>query len=261
MRTQEERSREARFTEWLTEDGLKKIEELAKSGISLEKIAQQMEVPRRVLYNLRKSHPQVEEAIEKGRQIRLNEIRKAEEEEVNCSETSEDGRKIIIDELDKADNLTPMKKKFIEALFQTGNEVTSAKIAGYQKPRGRGPELYQEPEIREVIKKIQLRLVKLKEGKIAKPEEILEFLTQVMRGEIKDDTVVIEGFGTGVSKARVLGKAPPVRDRVKAGHYLGIGYGLFDQNVKLNIKTKKEVDNLSDAIMKFVKENKKDDKQ
>lgn len=261
MLTQEERSAGVKFAEWLSENGLKKIEEFAEAGVSVDKIAKEIGISRGSLFKFRKSHPEVDKAIDRGRQKRLDALEKVKEEEESCSETSEAGRRIIIEELDKADNLTAMKKKFVEALFQTGNEVKSAMIAGYEKPRARGPNLYQEPEIKEVIKNIQLRLAKLKEGKVAKPEEILEFFTQVMRGEIKDDTVVVEGFGTGVSKARVLGKAPAVRDRVKAGHYLGIGYGLFDQNVRLDVRTKKEVDNLSEAIMSFVKESKKNAKR
>lgn len=68
--------------------------------------------------------------------------------------------------------------------------------------------------------------------KIATAEEVMEYLTKVLRGESESEIVVVEGTGDGCSSARRLQKAPDEKERTKAAELLGRRYGMFTDNFK-----------------------------
>lgn len=68
--------------------------------------------------------------------------------------------------------------------------------------------------------------------KIATAEEVMEYLTKVLRGESESEIVVVEGTGDGCSSARKLQKAPDEKERTKAAELLGRRYGMFTDNFK-----------------------------
>ncbi len=70
--------------------------------------------------------------------------------------------------------------------------------------------------------------------KIATAEEVMEYLTKVLRGESESEIVVVEGTGDGCSSARKLQKAPDEKERTKAAELLGRRYGMFTDNFKAN---------------------------
>lgn len=85
--------------------------------------------------------------------------------------------------------------------------------------------------------------MKEKEDKlIAKQDEVLKYLTSVLRGESESEIVVIEGEGDGYSSAKTITKKPDEKERLRAGELLGKRYGLFidkkdiDANVNTEIK-------------------------
>ena len=49
-------------------------------------------------------------------------------------------------------------------------------------------------------------------------------------------TFVIEGTGDGCSDARRMSKAPDEKERLKAAELLGRRYGLFKENVNLEVE-------------------------
>lgn len=59
--------RPAKHEPWLTEDGLLRIEGWARDGLTTEKIAGRMGVAPASLYSWQKKHPQIAEALRKGR--------------------------------------------------------------------------------------------------------------------------------------------------------------------------------------------------
>lgn len=62
------------------------------------------------------------------------------------------------------------------------------------------------------------RLAAKEDERIASQDEVLRYLTAVMREEVDEEVVVIEGRGEGRSRARVVAvKRQAVRDRNKAG--------------------------------------------
>lgn len=67
---------------------------------------------------------------------------------------------------------------------------------------------------------------------IASQDEVLRYLTAVMRGESHAEVVVVEGVGEGCSEARTMQKAPDEKERLKAAELLGKRYALFTEKVE-----------------------------
>jgi len=70
---------------------------------------------------------------------------------------------------------------------------------------------------------------------VADAQEVLAYLTSVLRGESESDEIVIENIGDFTSKARTMKKAPSEKDRLKAAELLGKRYSLFKNDVKLDV--------------------------
>lgn len=99
----------------------------------------------------------------------------------------------------------------------------------------RASKLLKNPEIREYIQK---RLDELAGKRVAKQQEVLEYLTSVMRGQSESEVIVVEGCGDGVSQAAKIKKAPDERERLKAAELLGKRYGMWKE--KLEVKDEAE---------------------
>lgn len=82
-------------------------------------------------------------------------------------------------------NLSLKQKLFADYYIETGNATESATKAGYSKKTARviGSENLTKPNVREYI---DARLKEIESKKIASAEEVMKYLTSVMRGEIKD---------------------------------------------------------------------------
>ncbi|MBO1704178.1 terminase small subunit [Eubacterium callanderi] len=81
---------------------------------------------------------------------------------------------------------------------------------------------------------IDEQLEKIHNEKTADAQEVLEYLTAVMRNEQTEEVVVVEGTGDGYSEARTMEKDTSIKDRVKAAELLGKRYSLFTDKVDLN---------------------------
>ena len=80
---------------------------------------------------------------------------------------------------------------------------------------------------------IDEQLERISSEKIADAEEVMIYLTSVMRGESQAEIVVVEGIGDGCSEARTMGKAPDEKERLKAAELLGKRYGIFTDKVDM----------------------------
>ena len=89
-----------------------------------------------------------------------------------------------------------------------------------------------------VKKYIDEQLAKINSEKIADAEEVMEYLTSVMRGESQAEIVVVEGCGDGVTNAVKVSKNPDEKERLKAAELLGKRFGLFKEKVELEAETK-----------------------
>ena len=102
-----------------------------------------------------------------------------------------------------AEELTPKQKAFADYYIETGNATESAKMAGYSEKTARqiGAENLTKPYI---CKYIEERMKPTEKKRIATGDEIMEFFTAVMRGEVMD----------------AFGLPPSLADRKDAGKEL-----------------------------------------
>lgn len=81
---------------------------------------------------------------------------------------------------------------------------------------------------------IDEQLEKIHNQKTADAQEVMEYLTSVMRGESLAEEIVVEGLGEGVSEARRMQKAPSEKDRLKAAELLGKRFGLYTDKIDMD---------------------------
>ena len=79
---------------------------------------------------------------------------------------------------------------------------------------------------------IEEKLAEISSQKTAKAQEVMEYLTSVMRGESASSVVVVEGYGDGCSEAKIMEKPPDEKERLKAAELLGRHYAMFTDKVK-----------------------------
>lgn len=83
------------------------------------------------------------------------------------------------------DKLTPKQKAFADYYIECGNATEAAKQAGYNPKSARqiGTENLSKPSISAYIAE---RTKPTEEKRIATGDEVMEFFTRVMKGEVKD---------------------------------------------------------------------------
>lgn len=86
-----------------------------------------------------------------------------------------------------------------------------------------------------VQKYISERLEEIHNKKTADAQEVIEYLTSVLRGESQSTEIVVEGIGDGCSEARAIEKKPSEKDRLKAAELLGKRYGLYTEKIETDV--------------------------
>lgn len=114
--------------------------------------------------------------------------------------------------------LTLKQKAFADYYIETGNATESARKAGY---KGKNINRIASENLSKLDIKLYIeeRMKSIEDERIAKGDEVLKYLTSVMRGEEKDQ------FGLDAS----------LQDRTKAAELLGKRYRLFVDKVEQNI--------------------------
>lgn len=131
--------------------------------------------------------------------------------------------------------MTDKQKKFADEYLIDTNATQAAIRAGYSEKTAysMGQRLLKNVEIKSYIDE---QLEKMHCEKVADAKEVMEYLTSVLRGESTSEIVVVEGCGDGCSEARRMDKAPDEKERLKAAELLGKRYGLFKDNVALEVE-------------------------
>lgn len=129
--------------------------------------------------------------------------------------------------------MTNKQKRFCDEYLIDMNATQSAIRAGYSPKTAKviGNENLSKPYLKAYIEK---RLKEKEDNLIATQDEVLRYLTSVMRGESESEIVVVEGCGDGVSEAKRMLKAPDERERLKASELLAKRYGILSDKVKLD---------------------------
>lgn len=108
--------------------------------------------------------------------------------------------------------LTEKQKRFIDYYIETGNASKASELAGY---KGKNLNTIGAQNLAKLSKFIRVKLEEKESTRIASQDEVLEYLTKVMRGEEKDQ------FGLDAS----------LQDRTKCAELLGKRYGTFKEKV------------------------------
>ena len=124
--------------------------------------------------------------------------------------------------------MTDKEKRFCDEYLIDCNATQAAIRAGYSPKTAYsiGEENLKKPELKTYIDE---RLEQLRSEKIADAQEVLEYLTSVMRGEHTEQVLRLDGDGVQV----VDSVQTPTRDKLKAAELIGKRYGMFKDAVDL----------------------------
>lgn len=130
--------------------------------------------------------------------------------------------------------MTDKQKRFCDEYLIDLNATQAAIRAGYSAKYAHtnANKLLQNTTIKEYIEK---RMAEKESDLIADQDEVLKYLTSVLRGETQSEIVVVEGTGMGSSEARTMQKAPDEKERLKAAELLGKRYGLYTEKVDQSV--------------------------
>ena len=124
--------------------------------------------------------------------------------------------------------MTPRQRKFCDEYLISGNATDAAIKAGYSPKTAKqtGSENLAKPDLKAYI---DTELEKLHSAKIADAQEVLEYLTAVMRGEHTEQVLKLAGDGIQtITDIEVSAK-----ERIKAAELIGKRYALFSDKMDL----------------------------
>lgn len=121
-------------------------------------------------------------------------------------------------------SLSEQQKRFADYYIETGNATQSYLKAGY-KAKGKSAEVNASRLLGNAkVKEYVDALIAQKDGeRIAKQDEVLEFLTDVMRGQVKEQFPL----GLGMGEQTLVKKELDGKDRIKAAELLGKRYAMW----------------------------------
>ena len=132
--------------------------------------------------------------------------------------------------------LTLKQQKFADEYIISGNATKSAIKAGYSEKYANtnAVKLLQNTTIKAYLDE---RLSELNSKKIADQQEVLEFFTAAMRGELTEPMAI--GLGDGVQQ--IIEVRPNIATRKSAAVELAKRYGLSTAKVDVNVKSENKL--------------------
>ena len=126
--------------------------------------------------------------------------------------------------------LTLKQKKFADEYIISGNVYKSALNAGYSEnyAKGNSVKLLENVSVKSYIDE---RLAQLESDKIADQQEVLKYLSAVMRGEMTEQTLKSVGESGQVITEIDVG----AKDRIKAAELLGKRYRLWTDKSEVEV--------------------------
>lgn len=120
--------------------------------------------------------------------------------------------------------MTEKQRLFCEEYLLSGNGAKALRTAGYVNVTN-SSRILNSPAVREYLaKKMELASCE----NISSAEEIMGFLSAVMRGEISDFRVM-ENSG----EVTYVRRPPSLKERIAAASLLGKRYGLFRERISI----------------------------
>lgn len=133
------------------------------------------------------------------------------------------------------------QKRFADEYIRTANAHQSAVRAGYSEVYAK-TNSYKLLENKGIKSYIEARFKELEKQSIAQQDEVLQYLTAVMRGEQEDEENIVVNKGDFVSDVEKHTKKADTAQRTKAAELLGKRYAIFtdkqeitQRNIDINI--------------------------
>ncbi len=123
------------------------------------------------------------------------------------------------------------QRKFANEYLIDCNATQAAIRAGYNEKTAysQGQRMLKNVEVKAYVDE-QLEI--LHSQKTADAKEVLEYLTSVMRGEKTEQTLQLVGDGV----QRIAEIEVSAKDRLKAAELIGKRYGMFKDNVNVDLE-------------------------
>ena len=132
------------------------------------------------------------------------------------------------------DGMTARQKRFCDEYLIDLNGTQAAIRAGYS-PRSARQIADRNMSNDDIRKYIDDRMKEKEKELIADQDEVLKYLTNVLRGKSLSEIVVVENIGDFTSEARLMQKSPDEKERLKAAELLGKRYNLFSEKMKVDV--------------------------
>ena len=130
--------------------------------------------------------------------------------------------------------LTAKQQRFCDEYLIDLNATQAAIRAGYSKKTAR--VIGQQNLSKLAVKNYLNERMKEKEAElIADSDEVMRYLTSVLRGQSQSEVVVVENIGDYMSEARLIQKAPDEKERLKAAELLGKAHQIFVDKVEQTV--------------------------
>ncbi|MGX0020293.1 phage terminase small subunit [Staphylococcus hominis] len=129
-------------------------------------------------------------------------------------------------------SLTLKQKQFADEYIRTGNAYQSAINVGYSEKyaKARSHKMLENVGINQYIDE---NLEIIQKESIAKTDEIMRYLTRVLRGEEKEEILVY--VCDGMQEIQTI--QPSAKDRIKAAELLGKRYRMWTDKHEVEIAT------------------------
>lgn len=130
--------------------------------------------------------------------------------------------------------LTDKQKIFCDEYIISLNATQAAIKAGYAEKTAYaiGAENLKKPKIQSYISE---RMEQKESSLIATQDEVLQYLTSVLRGESQTTDTLLVGMGDGYQEVQKVEKKPSEKDRLKAAELLGKRYGLYTDKISADV--------------------------
>jgi len=128
--------------------------------------------------------------------------------------------------------LTLKQKQFADEYIRTGNAYQSAVNVGYSEKyaKARSHKMLENVGINQYIDD---NLEIIQKESIAEADEIMRYLTRVLRAEEKEEILVY--VGDGIQEIQTI--QPSAKDRIKAAELLGKRYRMWTDKHDVEITT------------------------
>lgn len=129
--------------------------------------------------------------------------------------------------------LTLKQQRFADEYIISGNATESYLKAGYANQSRKSAEANARKLLANYSVKnyIDERLKKIESEKTASQQEVIEYLSSVMRGEHTEQTLI----GLGMGEQKIIDIDVSAKDRIKAAELLGKRYRLWTDKQKLDV--------------------------